>query len=124
MMNKYVGFSGLMPADRDAYLSVTQGQSRPETMKKEEIMKTIALALGALSIAGAAHAASPSAEFVNERPEPATVANSAPATLVKVRADSVMSSKELQRAGLKADQMIEVTLAGDGSGTWEQGKGE
>ncbi|MGP9806284.1 hypothetical protein [Paracoccus sp. NSM] len=87
-------------------------------------MKTLALALGALSIAGAAHAASPSAGFVHERPEPATIAAGAPATLVKVRADSVMSSKELQRAGLQGDQLIEVTLAGNGTGTWEQGKGE
>lgn len=88
-------------------------------------MKTLALALGALSIAGAAHAASPSADFArNERPEPATISTSAPAKLVEVRADSVLTAKELRRAGLNADALIQVTLAGNGTGTWDQGKGE
>lgn len=70
-------------------------------------MKSILVALTALSLTAGAVAAAPSGQ-TNERPGTAAVHTEAK-EVVEVRAGTVMSSTELTRAGLKADDKLVVT---------------
>ena len=73
-------------------------------------MKTISLALGALAFATAANAAGMSS---HERPQPVSFDRTvAAAQTVDVPAGSVLTSKELRRAGLDADELVSVSLVG------------
>jgi len=68
-------------------------------------MRTIMIALTALTMAtGVAGAAT---DTRNERPD--VISTASAAETMQVRADSVMSTVELTRAGIAADTMVTIT---------------
>ncbi|WP_410219430.1 hypothetical protein [Paracoccus sp. (in: a-proteobacteria)] len=77
---------------------------------KEKKMKTFAFLIASLSLVTAAQAAAPS----HERPDLAPVRQADAVETTQVPAGTVMSVRELSVAGLKASDLVTVTVVGHG----------